>query len=59
MSNLTGPIDDPDVRKTLRDIISYVGADIECARSAQLQTYIEWLVEKKGGTLIRRKSITD
>ena len=35
-----------EISKTLRAILEYIGADVKYAQDAQLQTYLEWLVEK-------------
>ena len=35
-----------EIRKTLKDIMEYIGADTEYADNAQLQTYLEWLIKK-------------
>lgn len=35
-----------DIRETLRDILVYVGADEKYADYAQLQTYLERLIER-------------
>ena len=35
-----------DIKKTLRDILEYIGADIKYAEYAQLQNYLEQLINR-------------
>ena len=37
-----------EIKKTLRDILIYIGADTEYAKIAQLQSYLEWLLKNCG-----------
>ena len=43
---------DADIRKTLKDILEYIGGDAkQYANNAQLITYLEWLIKRHGGTV--------
>ena len=35
-----------EIRKLLVDILTYIGADKSHADNAQLQTYVEWFIER-------------
>ena len=37
-----------EMKKTLRDILSYVGADLKYAEYAQLHSYLEWFLKNCG-----------
>ena len=40
---------DIDIKKALRDILEYVGADTKYAEYAQLISRLEWLIKQHGG----------
>ena len=40
------PTRDTEIRKTLENILEYVGADLEFVNDATLQTYMERLLSK-------------
>ena len=40
---------DIDIKKALRDIPEYVGADTKYAEYAQLISRLEWLIKQHGG----------
>jgi len=38
-----------DIKRALRDILEYVGADTKYAEYAQLISRLEWLIKQHGG----------
>ena len=40
-----------DIKKALRDILEYVGADTKYAEYAQLISRLEWLIKEHGGKI--------
>ena len=38
---------DARIKRTLEQILEYIGADLKYAEIAQLHAYIEWLIKEK------------